>query len=176
MTTTGARALAPTEVAALLDAMRSAVDAELGALSEDVLAWHPAPGEWCAKECVGHMIEAERRGFNGRIREILAAPDPNLAGWDQVEVARERRDCARPAREVLAEFDRLRADSVALVRGLQDNDLARGGTHEKVGYVRVSDLMHEWVHHDRNHFRQLQANIQAYVWPNMGACQKFVGE
>jgi hypothetical protein len=42
--------------------------------------------------------------------------------------------------------------------------------------MTVENLLHEWLHHDRNHFRQLQANVQAYVWPTMGNCQKFVGE
>jgi hypothetical protein len=156
--------------------MRSSISAEFGALSDTVLAWRPAAGEWCAKECVGHMLEAERRGFNGRIRRILAESEPSLPGWDQPAVARERHDCARSAAELLAEFDALRTDSVALVAGLTDADIQRGGTHEKVGYVRVNDLLQEWVHHDRNHFRQLQANIQAYVWPSMGNCQKFAGE
>jgi DinB family protein len=171
-----ARALRPTEIASLLEATRSAVEAELSALPDEVLGWHPAEGEWCAKECLGHLMEAERRGFNGRIRLILAENEPEFPGWDQQAVARSRGDCGRSASELLLEFNALRADSVALVRSLADADLARGGTHSKVGYVRVSDLIHEWVHHDRNHFRQLQANVQAHVWPRMGNCQKFVGE
>ena len=60
--------------------------------------------------------------------------------------------------------------------GLTEADLSRGGTHEKVGYLRVSDLLHEWLHHDRNHFRQLLANLQSYVWPNMANAQRFSGE
>jgi hypothetical protein len=163
-------------VAALLDSMRAAITAEVGVLSDEVLTWHPAEGEWCAKECLGHMMEAERRGFNGRIRTILAETEPALAGWDQRAVAAERNDCARSPLDLLNEFGALRANSVALVRGLSSGDLERGGTHEKVGYVHVNDLLQEWVHHDRNHFRQLQANIQAYVWPSMGNCQKFAGE
>ena len=170
------RPLAPAEVASLLDSMRAAITAELGALSEDVLAWHPAEGEWCAKECLGHIMEAERRGFNGRIRKILAETEPDLPGWDQRAVEIERNDCARSTAELLDEFRALRAESVALVRGLGAADLERGGTHDKVGHLRVNDLLQEWVHHDRNHFRQLQANAQAYVWPSMGNCQKFAGE
>jgi|SRR5579864_2209 len=173
---TQTRALQPAEVASLLDSMRAAVLAETGALPEEVLGWHPGEGEWCAKECIGHMVEAERRGFNGRIRLILAENEPSFPEWDQQAVERERQDCLRPAASLLEEFAKVRADSIALVRGLSDTDLLRGGTHEKVGYLRVSDLMHEWVHHDRNHFRQLQANVQAYVWPTMGNCQKFAGE
>lgn len=176
MSSAETRALAPKEVASLLDALRLAMTAEIGALPEAVLAWHPAPGEWCAKECLGHILEAERRGFNGRIRTILAQSEPDLKGWDQLEVERERNDCQRSATDLLGELSAMRDDSVALVNGLSEADLQRGGTHEKVGYVRVNDLLQEWVHHDRNHFRQLQANIQAYVWPSMGNCQKFAGE
>jgi DinB superfamily len=170
------RPLEPREVAALLRAMRSAIDAELSALPDEVLAWHPAPGEWCAKECVGHLLEAERRGFNGRIRTILDQSEPSLASWDQQAVARQRNDCERSAQELLSEFGVLRTDSVALVESLSAADLQRGGTHETVGYLRVSDLLHEWLHHDRNHFRQLEANVQAYVWPTMANAQRFSGE
>src|SRR5436190_18211614 len=141
--TSPTRSLAPAEIAGLLQSMGSAIGAEVRALPEDVLAWHPAPGEWCAKECLGHMLEAERRGFNGRIRTILAESAPSLPGWDQRAVAHDRNDCARRPAELLAEYEALRSDSVLLVEGLSQADLGRGGTHEKVGYVRVNDLLHE---------------------------------
>lgn len=168
--------LAAPEVARLLKAMSTAIEAEMTALPERVAGWHSAEGEWCARECLGHIIEAERRGFNGRIRTLLKEDEPSLQGWDQQAVARERNDCQRPASELLAEFTALRSDSIGLVENLTDADLARGGTHDKVGYLRVQDLLQEWLHHDRNHFRQLQANIQAYVWPSMANAQRFVGE
>jgi DinB superfamily len=107
--------------------MNSAIAAEINASPDEVLAWHPAPGEWCAKECLGHLLEAERRGFNGRIRTILAQVEPRLPGWDQQAVERERNDCARSASDLLAEFATLRADSVGLMQGLSPADLERGG-------------------------------------------------
>src|SRR5262252_5926882 len=112
------RTLEPREVAGLLRSMSLAIAAELTQAPDDVLGWHPAPGEWCAKECVGHLLEAERRGFNGRIRAILEQAEPALASWDQQAVARERKDCQRSAADLLAEFEPLRSDSVALVEGL----------------------------------------------------------
>ena len=169
-------ALTPVEIAACLDAAMATLRAELGALPERVVGWHPAPGEWCAKEVVGHLIEAERRGFAGRIRIVLASERPALQAWDQREVARERRDCARPMGTLLDELAALRRDSAALVRALRPAELERGGEHPKVGFLRVRDLLQEWVHHDRNHIRQALANVQAYVWPAMGNSQKFAGE
>ena len=65
---------------------------------------------------------------------------------------------------------------MALARRLGPADLGRGGHHPTVGYLRVGDLLHEWVHHDRNHLKQILANVQAYAWPHMGNSQKFSGE
>jgi hypothetical protein len=125
------------------------------------------------QEVIGHLIEAERRGFAGRIRIILNDDDPALQSWDQAEVARERQDCARDGKSLLDEFMRLRAESVTLVTGLRPPDLVRSGRHPKVGPLRVDDLLHEWIHHDRNHLRQILANVQAYAWPHMGNAQRF---
>jgi len=168
--------LTPAEVAALLPATVAQLRIELGAMPERVLAWHPAPGEWCVKEVLGHLIEAERRGFAGRIRIILAADTPPLERWEPPAVARARGDCARPAAALLDELARLREDSASLVGRLIAADLDRAGRHPTVGLLRVGDLLQEWVHHDRNHVRQALANVQAYVWPAMGNAQKFAGE
>jgi len=165
--------LTPTEIAPLLYAALTTLRAELGALPERVLTAHPAPGEWCAKEIVGHLIEAERRGFAGRIRTILVEVNPTLEGWDPDEVARARKDCARPIAELLAELGEIRPQSAALVRGLHDADLARAALHPKVGRISISDILQEWVHHDRNHIKQALAGVQAYVWPAMGNTQRF---
>jgi hypothetical protein len=171
--TTATRALTPPEVASLLDATIRTLTAETEALPDAVLSWHPAPGEWCVKEVLGHLIEAERRGFAGRIRLILDGDEPRFETWDQNEVARARRDCAREARALLDELRSMRAASRPWVERLGAADLARGGHHPVVGYLRVGDLLHEWVFHDRNHVRQALANVQAFAWPAMGNAQKF---
>jgi hypothetical protein len=168
--------LTPAEVALVLPATVAQLRSELTALPERVVSWHPAPGEWCAKEVIGHLIEAERRGFAGRIRIILGTGTPTLERWDPPEVARARADCAKSAAALLDELAAMRQDSAALVRGLGEADLDRAGRHPTVGLLRVRDLLQEWVHHDRNHVRQALANVQAYVWPAMGNSQKFSGD
>ena len=165
--------LAPAVIAELLLSAMTTLRSELAALPDSVSAFHPATGEWCAREVLGHLIEAERRGFAGRIRIILAASMPRLETWDQNEVARARHDCERDGRTLLDELGRMRDDSAALVRGLRREDLERAGEHPKVGRLRVADLLQEWIHHDRNHVKQILANVQAFVWPHLGNAQKF---
>jgi hypothetical protein len=170
----GTRELTPDEVTSYLEASCALIEAELLALADDA-SWHFDPKEWCANQVVGHLIEAEKRGFAGRIREILDGK-PRTASWDQEQVARDRNDCARLGQSVWMEFMGVRNDSVALVKSLRAEDLAKGIEHPKVGRLTTRDLLHEWIHHDRNHTRQLLQIAQERVWPHMGNSQKFKGE
>jgi hypothetical protein len=52
-------------------------------------------------------------------------------------------------------------------------DLGRSARHPTVGRLSIAELLAEWVHHDRNHLKQIFANVQAYVWPHMGNAQRF---
>jgi len=164
-------ALSPTQVADLLESTCALIEAEMKALGDDGCRFHFKPGEWCVNECVGHILEADRRGFGGRIRDILAGKP--LHAWDQEQVERERKDCERMSQSLWMEFMGPRHDYIVLVRGLKPDELDRSGVHPKVGELRVRDLLQEWVHHDRNHVRQALANVQAYVWPALGNAQKF---
>jgi DinB superfamily len=178
MTDRTALPLKPAVIADLLAASATTVLAEIEALGGQS-GWRPARGEWSANECLGHLIEAERRGFAGRIRQILAAaPDEpvRLEGWDPPAIAEARHDDLRPGTELATEFTALRADSVTLVRRLGPNDLTRMGLHPDVGPLRVDELLGEWVHHDRNHVRQLLAVTQARVWGQMGNARRFSEE
>jgi DinB superfamily len=173
MTDTTPAPLAPRQAATLLGTMPIFLRAEFEAAPGAFLRWRPAPEEWCVLEVVGHLIETEERGFAGRIRTILAEERPRFATWDPSAVARERQDEQRDPAELLAEFTSRRNSGVTLVETLTAADLARGGDHPEVGFLTVNDLLHEWIHHDANHLRQMLANIQAYTWPSMGNAQRF---
>jgi len=165
--------LTVTEVADMLRAAPAELQSELSALPARLLGWHPKPEEWCIKQVLGHLIYAEYIGFADRIRLIIESEDPQLDASAQVEEALKRNDCEGDVTELLEEFVSLRNESCAMVADLRIADLQRGGWHPEVGYMRVDDLLHEWVYHDRDHIRQIMANIQAYTWDYLGATQKF---
>jgi hypothetical protein len=162
--------------AALLEASAHALNAESTALGP-LARTRPAADEWCANEVIGHLLEAEGRAFAGRIRLILSAaadePEPELATWDQPTVAAGRRDDLRETEELLAELADLRTESLVLVRSLRPVDLARTGRHPHVGSLAVGDIVHEWVHHDREHLKQLLDVSRSFAWAGMGAARRF---
>jgi len=169
-------ALSPARIADLLESTCALIEAEVRALGDDEARWHPAEGEWCVNEVLGHIIEAEKRGFAGRIRRILDEDRPTFDPWDQQAVAKERHDCDRMALSVFMEWMGIRHSSVEMVRALRPEQLDRAGVHRKVGELRVRDLIQEWVHHDREHTKQLLSIVQARAWPHMGNAQKFADD
>jgi hypothetical protein len=171
--TDGLAPLTPIQVAGFLRAASGHIRTELTALGDAWARWRPAPAEWSANECLGHIIEADQRGFAGRIERILAEDGVAEVGWDQVAVAAARRDNERSVEAILAEFTAGRAAGIALVEGLAESDLDRAAVHDRVGRVTIRDLLHEWVFHDRNHIRQILANGQARAWPAMGNARRF---
>lgn len=168
--------LSPEEVARFLASTSALLEGEVGSLSDDDARWHPAAGEWCVNEVLGHLIESEKRGFFGRITRTLEADGRLEEPWDQTAVARERKDCERMASSLFMEWMGIRRRSIEMVSGLRPEQLDRTCVHGKVGELSVRDLLHEWVHHDRNHTRQLLANVQLRVWPHMRNAQRFAGE
>ena len=165
--------MTPEEVAPILEASGEAISNLLGSLPAEVASRRPAENEWCVNECVGHLIEAEKRGFAGRIKAMLEKDEPRLVAWDAPEVATARGDCERDLAALLREFSDLRRKSVELVRSLRPSDLERGAMHPVVSRITVGEILHEWVHHDANHLRQALANVQDSMWPAMGATQRF---
>lgn len=157
----------------MLEATGHSIVSVLQGLTPEIASWHPADGEWCVNECIGHMIEAEKRGFSGRISIILDEDHPDLPTWDRASVSRARHDCQKQPRDLADEIAGVRRQSIELIRSLELEQLTRSGNHPEVGRLTVNDLLHEWVHHDGNHIRQALANVQDYVWPSMGNAQKF---
>ena len=165
--------MSPAEIADLLEISGQAFASTLTALPPEGASFHPAPGEWCVNEVVGHIIEAERRGFAGRIKIILGAHEPELQTWDSAAVAKERNDCERPPSELKDALLAARKESVKMVRSLKPEQMGRGAIHPEVGRLTVDELLHEWVHHDGSHLKQALTNVQAYVWSRMGNTQRF---
>jgi hypothetical protein len=165
--------LSARDAAALLRSAAATIAAEVRGLPDALARWHPAAGEWCVNEVLGHLIEAERRGFGGRIRIILGSDRPALERWDQAAVAKARKDCEANAQELVTELLTMREDFAVMIAALRPEDFERVGRHPVVGELTVRDVIQEWVHHDRNHLKQMLSNVQAYAWPHMGNAQKF---
>lgn len=122
-------------------------------------AWTSAregEGTWSAYDIVGHLIHGERADWIPRTEHILAhgAAVP-FAPFDREAMFRE--SAGRSLAELLEEFDRLRAASLARLRSLElgEEDLDRPGRHPALGDVTLRQHLASWVVHDLGHLAQI---------------------
>jgi hypothetical protein len=96
------------------------------------LRTRPAPGEWSALECLGHMTDSELV-TSTRYRWVLAENEPALPGWDQQAWA-DRFDHSNDDPDVLlALFAALRSANLELWARTPVAARVRAGIHAERG-------------------------------------------
>lgn len=115
------------DIAEILSAQIAETLALLETVPPDREAWAYAPDKWSFRDVVGHLIDAERV-FAGRTLWIARDSQTALPSMDQDLWAANSRARDRPLRELLDEWTAVRAALVSLIRGLDDESLARVGT------------------------------------------------
>ena len=121
-------------------------------------AWTDAtegPDTWSPYVIIGHLAHAERADWIPRARIILAqGADRRFTPFDRFAQFRESE--GKSLADLLAEFTRLRAESLATLAGwrLTDAHLELTGEHPAFGAVTLRQLLATWVAHDLGHIGQ----------------------
>lgn len=130
-------------------------------LPADLLLRPPAAGEWSAVDCLQHLVDAERWVFPTRVEAILAGQD--FPAFDPDSQGTKSDTTLAPA-ELAGEFARMRKDSLVLLKQVTPADLERQASHQELGIVSMSELLHEWAGHDLMHTVQAErALMQPFI-------------
>jgi hypothetical protein len=132
----------------------------LDGLSEPLIRASEGPDTFSPFDVVGHLIDGEETDWIPRARIILArGPDPRFEPYDRFR--HQRRNVGRSLRSLLAEFDRLRAANLELLRSwaLTPADLELPAAHPGLGRVTLRQLLAAWVVHDLGHVAQVSRVI-----------------
>ncbi len=141
---------------AVLERTPQTLRAMLGGLPP---AWTRAtegPETWSPYDIVGHLIHGERTDWIARAQLILAqGPQRRFAPVDRFAQFHESQ--GKSLDELLDEFARLRAASLATLAGLRltHAQLALEGEHPEFGPVTLRQLLATWVAHDLGHVAQI---------------------
>ena len=112
------------------------------------------PATWSPRQIVLHLINGERTDWIPRARIILKQgqsrrfePFDRIGGFDSTQALHA----------LLGEFDKVRSESVATLRGwnLKEKDLELTGEHPEFGSVTMRQLLATWVVHDLSHISQI---------------------
>jgi hypothetical protein len=107
-------------------------------------------------DVVGHLIDGEETDWIPRARIILArGRDPRFEPYDRFR--HRARNGSRSLSSLLAEFSRLRAANLELLRSwrLTAAELDLPGIHPSLGRVTLRELLAAWVVHDLGHVAQV---------------------
>lgn len=142
------------DIVATLQAQHAAIHTLVGQLSEKIAEGAPAPGEWSIKDVIAHLSDAERlfsfRALWFARGEQAALPGMEPNPWVELSGAN-----ARPLPDLLAEFDHVRAATLALFGNLDAAAWERGGSASGA-HVSVRALAWIIAGHELHHNRSLR--------------------
>lgn len=110
----------------------------------------PRANEWSVIDVVRHLLEGERDTFMPRLRRMLAESRPVFA-----KAPRHASD-ASDLTTLLDAFAHSRAQSIAILGGLEDPDWAREGVSPSRGPVTVDAYAITMADHDTEHLGQIE--------------------
>ena len=120
-------------------------------------SWDGVPSEpLTALEQLCHVRDIEIDGYHVRIRRTLAESIPTLASIDTDALVRERAYARDEPARVLVAFRAARAQTLEMISGLSDAQLARTAVFEGYGPLTLRSLIHYLCSHDQQHLAGLQ--------------------
>jgi len=122
-------------------------------MTEEEAGRRPSEGEWSAKEQLVHLAAFERLWLEWamKVRDEpgceVGPPSPNPPAYPEAET--------RSVADLLQELASARADSLAAIEGLSDDELKRRGKHLLFGEMSVLQMLRSLYRHDRMHIDQM---------------------
>ena len=147
----------------ILERTPSVISTLLQELPEDWTRVDEGADTWSPRQVVAHLINGERTDWIPRARIILK--QGKYRRFDPFDRFADIKT-QRPLKDLLEEFDKLRAENVATLRGwnLKESDMELTGEHPEFGAVTMRQLLATWVVHDLSHVAQITRTMaRAYT-------------
>jgi len=120
-----------------------------------------APENWCVREVLHHVADAEMH-FSLRARFALGEPGAPIHTFDQEAWGRGLNYAARAPETALALYDALVRDTYGLLRTLSDEDFEKTVQHPTRGAVSVAFLVDFSDVHLGKHLEQIQRRLDEW--------------
>jgi uncharacterized damage-inducible protein DinB len=136
-----------------LESHRQELVHQVEEMSEEEAGRRPAEGEWSAKEQLAHLAVFERLWLEWtmKVRDEpgceVGPPSPNPPAYPEAET--------RSVADLLQELASARADTLAAIERLTDDELKRRGKHRLFGEMSVLQMLRSLYRHDRMHMDQM---------------------
>jgi hypothetical protein len=140
-----------------LRSLPNELDDLLNGLDEETLRWRPVPNKWSIKEIMCHLRDMESDAYLARYRRILTEEDPLMPNVDQDRLAAERDYINQNTAEALADFRKLRSETIRTLEAAPLESWSRSGVHETDGPMTIEQLIVRQIKgNDLNHLVQMK--------------------
>jgi hypothetical protein len=156
----------------VLERTPSVLSSLLDDIPEDWTRVTEGPDTWSPRQVVAHLIHGERTDWIPRARIIIK--QGSYRRFDPFDRFADLNP-DRSLRDLLKEFDQLRAGNVATLRGwnLKEKDLDLLGVHPEFGDVTMRQLLATWVVHDLSHIAQITRTMARAYTEAVGPWTKY---
>jgi uncharacterized damage-inducible protein DinB len=118
-------------------------------------------GAWTIKQHIGHLSDLEPL-WQKRIEDILAGKPEMLAADLENRKTHEANHNDASLNDLLAEFRKLRLQTIAMAGNLGDADLTRSSFHPRLKKpMRIIDLFEFVAEHDDHHLAKISEIMRA---------------
>ena len=142
-------------------------------VSSELFRLAPAPGEWSARECLQHLIDTERMVFPARVGYLLRGeafpafnPDDN-GSKSNIDIS---------SIDMAKEFERLRTESINILKQVKPSDLYKRARHQELGMVSLGEMINEWAGHDLMHTVQAERAIMQVFIEGCGPWKEYFSD
>jgi len=146
------------------------VQAASGLTPEQTQA-RPGPGDWSLAELVAHLADSDFVHAD-RIKRVIAEENPTLQAFPENAWLDRLHSARMPVDEAAALFGANRTWVARILRGLDDADFARTGTHTELGRQTLAEIVVKSVHHLDHHLKFLyakRAKLGVAIYPRYAA-------
>ncbi len=151
------------------------VETLLKGLDNDWVMQNEGGETWSAFDIAGHYIHGEKTDWVARMQIILGDGDKHFKPFDRFAQFEESK--GKTLDQLLGEFDVLRKENLAILKGISFTDemFDRTGIHPRFGEVTLRQLLSTWVVHDLTHIHQLSRVLAKQYETEVGPWHEFLG-
>lgn len=133
----------------------------------------PLDEEWSARDVVAHLALGDSIVLQARLTAMRAEPGAPIANVDEEEELAASGLGELPVGELLTRFEAVRAESLALVDGFSEGELALTGEHELVGSITAAEMVNQIAFHDAVHVEQIARMLALPAEQARGGLRQF---
>lgn len=138
-----------------LDQHQGLFNALLKDIDTPMILWKQKPEKWCLLEIICHLYDEERKDFRFRTQWVLEKPNEIPPPFNPLAWVKDHRYLEQDYHQMLGKFLAERQQSLKWLKALKNPQWDNSFEHPKLGTLKATYFLNNWLAHDYLHIRQI---------------------